>query len=84
MMEIPYTMDALCGYGDRLKKFSSREKVRNLFFWNTAEWKMDCRNQFWKSTVLAGAVENTQICNFVQAEAVVKKTVSVFAFRLIT
>ena len=32
MMEIPYTMDALCGYGDRLKKFSSCEKVRNLFF----------------------------------------------------
>jgi len=42
-MEIPYTMDALCGYGDRLKKFSSCEKVHNLFFWNTAEWKMDCR-----------------------------------------
>ena len=31
-MEIPYTMDALCGCGDRLKKFSSCEKVHNLFF----------------------------------------------------
>ena len=25
-------MDALCGCGDRLKKFSSCEKVHNLFF----------------------------------------------------
>ena len=31
-MEIPYTMDALCGDGDRLEKFSSCEKVHNLFF----------------------------------------------------
>ena len=32
MMEIPYRMDALCGCGDRLKKFSSYEKVLKLFF----------------------------------------------------
>ena len=32
-MEIHYTtMDVLCGCGDRLKKFSSCEKVHNLFF----------------------------------------------------
>ena len=47
MIEIPYKMDALFGYRDGLKKFSSCEKVHNLFFFGTPpNEKWTAGNQF--------------------------------------